>query len=185
MESEISDDVSIVGMEFESIDDRAESKVDETRKVYPKGPTGCKARMIASSNVSDVRNFIDLDTRSIGKGGDGKVVMDYFELMKERDNHFYYDVDYDEECQIIRIFFDDPRSIASYEYFRDVVSFDTTCTDKYDMSFAAFVRVNPHGQFVLVVCGLLNSEDEASFVWLFNSSVNCMSEQPPATIVTN
>ncbi|KAL4287852.1 protein FAR1-RELATED SEQUENCE 5-like [Arachis ipaensis] len=30
---------------------RAKSKVDETRKTYPKGPTGCKARMIASSDV--------------------------------------------------------------------------------------------------------------------------------------
>ncbi|RYR20004.1 hypothetical protein Ahy_B03g065056 [Arachis hypogaea] len=30
---------------------KAESKVDETRKTYPKGPTGCKARMIASSDV--------------------------------------------------------------------------------------------------------------------------------------
>ncbi|RYR21018.1 hypothetical protein Ahy_B03g066261 [Arachis hypogaea] len=85
---------------------RAESKVDETRKAYPKGPTGCKARMIASSDLKglaklilnpafeyvkhfrswlimpaglialvfgkkDVRNFIDLDRRSIGKGGDG------------------------------------------------------------------------------------------------------------------
>ncbi|RYQ90716.1 hypothetical protein Ahy_B09g096740 [Arachis hypogaea] len=32
---------------------RAESKVDETRKTYPKGPTRCKAKMIASSDVGD------------------------------------------------------------------------------------------------------------------------------------
>ncbi|RYQ92355.1 hypothetical protein Ahy_B09g098556 [Arachis hypogaea] len=91
MESEIGDDVPIVGMEFESMDvviqfyntygrrvafdwrnrslkknadgvvyyvmlicnwkGRAESKVDETKRTYPKGPTGCKVRMIASSDV--------------------------------------------------------------------------------------------------------------------------------------
>ncbi|RYR37839.1 hypothetical protein Ahy_A09g042745 [Arachis hypogaea] len=54
------DDVPIFGMEFESMDGviqfyntygRAESNVDETRKTYPKGPTGCKAKMIAFSDV--------------------------------------------------------------------------------------------------------------------------------------
>ncbi|XP_016185529.1 protein FAR1-RELATED SEQUENCE 6-like [Arachis ipaensis] len=69
--------------------------------------------------------------------------MDYFKRMKERDNRFYYDVDYNKECQIIRILFADLRRIASYEYFGDVVSFDTTyLTNKYDMPFAAFVKVN-------------------------------------------
>ncbi|RYR73346.1 hypothetical protein Ahy_A02g007701 [Arachis hypogaea] len=105
----------------------AESKVGETEKTYPKGSTGCKVRMIASSDVcdrslnfnnhklnctnsrllkrnksafmcktfqkllhhvvrpdnftfqeKDMRNFIDLDRRSIGKENGGKVVMDYF-----------------------------------------------------------------------------------------------------------
>ncbi|KAL4315146.1 hypothetical protein AHAS_Ahas15G0155900 [Arachis hypogaea] len=254
MESKISDDVPIIGMEFESLDaviefyntytrrvgfdwrnrsskknadgvvcyvmlvcnqeDRAESKVDETRKTYPKGPTWCKARMIAFSDVGsswivrvvklkhchdldctnmrllrrnkkllnhargpdslsfqekNVRNFIDLDRRSIEKGGDGKAMMDYFRPMKERDIRFYYDIDYNEECQIIRIFFPNPRSIASYQYFGDVVSFDTIyITNKYDMSFATFVGVNHREQSVLLGCGLLNFEEKASFVWLFN-----------------
>ncbi|XP_025645172.1 protein FAR1-RELATED SEQUENCE 5-like [Arachis hypogaea] len=85
----------------------------------------------------DVRNFIDLDRRSIAKGGDGK-----------------------------EIFFSNPRSIALYEYFRDVVNFDTTyLTNKNDMPFVAFVGVNHHGQSVLLECGLLNSKEKASFVW--------------------
>ncbi|KAL4337282.1 hypothetical protein AHAS_Ahas12G0094600 [Arachis hypogaea] len=86
--------------------------------------------------------------------------MDYFKRMKERDNRFYYDVDYNKECQIIRILFADLRRIASYEYFGDVVSFDTTyLTNKYDMPFAAFVKVNYNRQFVLLGCWLLNSEN--------------------------
>ncbi|RYR25487.1 hypothetical protein Ahy_B02g059274 [Arachis hypogaea] len=32
-------------------EDRVESKVDEIMKTHPKGLTGCKARMIASSDV--------------------------------------------------------------------------------------------------------------------------------------
>ncbi|KAL4288265.1 hypothetical protein AHAS_Ahas19G0268900 [Arachis hypogaea] len=190
MESEIGDDVPIVGMEFESMDvviqfyntygrrvafdwrnrslkknadgvvyyvmlicnwkGRAESKVDETKRTYPKGPTGCKVRMIASSDV------------------DGSWIVRVVEL---------------EHCHDLNC---TNLSIAAYEYFGDVVSFDTTyLTNKYNMLFAAFVRVNHHRQSILLGCVLLNSEKEASFVWLFNSWVNFMSRWPPVAIVTD
>ncbi|XP_039138900.1 protein FAR1-RELATED SEQUENCE 6-like [Dioscorea cayenensis subsp. rotundata] len=53
----------------------------------------------------------------------------------------------DEEGRLRNIFWADARSIAAYEAFGDVISFDTTyLKNKYDMSFAPFVGVNHHGQ---------------------------------------
>ncbi|XP_039117870.1 uncharacterized protein LOC120253638 [Dioscorea cayenensis subsp. rotundata] len=55
----------------------------------------------------------------------------------------------DEEGRLKNVFWADARSIAAYEAFGDVISFDTTyLTNKYDMPFAPFVGVNHHGQTV-------------------------------------
>ncbi|XP_028098978.1 protein FAR-RED IMPAIRED RESPONSE 1-like [Camellia sinensis] len=53
------------------------------------------------------------------------------------------------------------------------------------MPFAPFVGVNHHGQSILLGCGLLSSEDTDTFVWLFKSWLNCMSDHPPKAIITN
>ncbi|XP_073219650.1 protein FAR1-RELATED SEQUENCE 8-like [Cicer arietinum] len=80
----------------------------------------------------------------------------------------------------------DARSRAAYEYFRDVVTFDTTyLTNEYDMHFAVFVGVNHHGQSTLLGCVLLSGEDTYSFVWLFKSWLRCMLGNVPLGIVTD
>ncbi|XP_035546643.1 protein FAR1-RELATED SEQUENCE 5-like [Juglans regia] len=61
----------------------------------------------------------------------------------------------------------DPRSRAAYQYFGDVVTFDTTyLTNRYGMPFAPFVGVNHHGQSILLGAGLISSEDTETFTWL-------------------
>ncbi|XP_028073113.1 protein FAR1-RELATED SEQUENCE 8-like [Camellia sinensis] len=80
----------------------------------------------------------------------------------------------------------DARSRAMYESFGDIVSFDTIyLTNKYDMPFAPFVGVNHHGQYILLGCGLLSSENTDTFVWLFKSWLSCMSNKPPKAIITD
>ena len=70
----------------------------------------------------------------------------------------------DEDFHVQNIFWADARCRSAYEYFGDVVTFDTTyLTNKYDMPFAPFVGVNHHGQSILLGCGLLSSEDTKSF----------------------
>ncbi|CAK8571773.1 unnamed protein product [Lathyrus sativus] len=70
----------------------------------------------------DVRNYINKEHRAIGKE------------------------DLDDNFHVMNVFWTDARSRAVYEYFGDVVTFDTTyLTNKYDMPFAAFVGVNHHG----------------------------------------
>ncbi|XP_035548752.1 protein FAR1-RELATED SEQUENCE 5-like [Juglans regia] len=80
----------------------------------------------------------------------------------------------------------DPRSRAAYQYFGDVVTFDTTyLTNRYGMPFAPFVGVNHHGQSILLGAGLISSEDTETFTWLFQTWLQCMDGIPPKAIITD
>ncbi|RYQ83036.1 hypothetical protein Ahy_B10g101651 [Arachis hypogaea] len=76
--------------------------------------------------------------------------------MQQQNRNFFYEVKLDEQHRINHAFWADARSRAAYEYFDNVVSFDTTYLTnmydttiiyfRYDMPFATFVGVNHHGQ---------------------------------------
>ena len=84
------------------------------------------------------------------------------------------------------MFWTNPRSRVAYEYFGDVITFDTAyLTNKYDMPFAPFVGVNHHEQYILLGCRLISSEDIEPFMWLFEVWLSCMSDSPPLGIITD
>jgi len=106
--------------------------------------------------------------------------------MRELNPQFYFDIDLDDDNRISHVFCTDSRSRATCDSFGDFLCFDTTyLTNKYDMSFAPFISVNHHGQCILLGCGLLSSEDNDAFVWLFESWFCCMSHRPSQGIVTD
>jgi hypothetical protein len=73
-----------------------------------------------------------------------------------------------------------------YEYFGEVITFDTTyLTNKYDMPVAPFVGVNHHGQSILLGCALLSNEDTKTFTWLFKTWLECMHGHEPNAIITD
>lgn len=77
----------------------------------------------------------------------------------------------------------DARSRASFEYFGDVVSFDTTYrTNVYKMPFGAFIGVNHHGSSVLLGCVLICVEDIGTFEWVFTCFAKCMGRAPEGII---
>lgn len=94
----------------------------------------------------DCRNYIQKVRRVIGKDGDGHALHAYFLRMQEQNDKFFYLIDLDETMRVRNVFWADARSRAAYEYFGDVITFDTTyLTNQYEMPFAAFVHVNHHG----------------------------------------
>jgi hypothetical protein len=79
------------------------------------------------------------------------------------------------------VFLADARSRISYEYFGDVITFDTTyLTNRYNMSFAPFVGVDHHGQSIFFGVGLLSNEDTNTFVWFFEAWLKCMNYRAPS-----
>ena len=53
-------------------------------------------------------------------------VRDYFVRMQEKDDRFYYVMNVDDRSRLRNVFWADARSRGTYEYFGDVITFDTT-----------------------------------------------------------
>ncbi|XP_059461771.1 protein FAR1-RELATED SEQUENCE 5-like [Corylus avellana] len=134
----------------------------------------------------DCRNFITKAREfRLGKGG-GQALCDYFRRMQDMNDDFYYVMDMDDDARLRNVFWADARSRAAYEFFGDVITFDTTyLTNRYDMPFVPFVGVNHHGQSILFGAGLLSNEDTDTFIWLFESWLKCMKYRAPSAILTD
>ncbi|RYR35565.1 hypothetical protein Ahy_A10g050710 [Arachis hypogaea] len=60
----------------------------------------------------------------------------------------------------------DARSRDTFEYFGDVISFDTTYnTNRYHLVCGSFVGVNHHDQPTLLGCSLMKNEEIESLTW--------------------
>ncbi|XP_042944843.1 protein FAR1-RELATED SEQUENCE 5-like [Carya illinoinensis] len=135
---------------------------------------------------NDCRNYIDKARHlRLGAGGAG-ALRDYFLRMQYKNLGFFALMDLDDDGRLKNIFWADPRSRAAYQYFDDVVTFDTTyLMNRYGMPFAPFVGVNHHGQSILLGAGLIFSEDTETFVWLFQTWLQCMDSIAPKAIITD
>jgi hypothetical protein len=134
----------------------------------------------------DCRNYIEKARElRLGKGG-AQALRDYFSRMQKQNDGFYYVMDVDDDCRLRNVFWADARSRAAYEFFGDVITFDTTyLTNRYDMPFAPFVGVNHHGQSILLGAGLISNENTETFVWLFSTWLECMNDKAPSAIITD
>ncbi|RYQ90393.1 hypothetical protein Ahy_B09g096507 isoform C [Arachis hypogaea] len=78
------------------------------------------------------------------------------------------------------------KSRAAFEYFGDVISFDTTYnTNRYNLVCGSFVGVNHHGQSTLLGCSLMKNEEIESFKWLFQCWLRCMGGNAPKGFLTD
>nr|XP_029153400.1 protein FAR1-RELATED SEQUENCE 5-like [Arachis hypogaea] len=133
----------------------------------------------------DVRNFITRNLRCADVNKDVKEMIRYFMRMRDINPNFFFAVDVDENNKFKSTIWVDARCRASYEYFGDVVSFDTTYRrNKHGLPFASFVGVNHHGKSTLLGCALLGNEEIPSFEWVFKNWLNCMGS-PPHAIITD
>ncbi|RYQ80017.1 hypothetical protein Ahy_Scaffold1g106709 isoform D [Arachis hypogaea] len=142
-----------------------------------------------SSNLGysekDVRNFITSNLRCADRNTDVKEMISYFMRMKDINSNFFYAVDVDEANQFKRALWVDVRCRASYEYYGDVVPFDTMYSrNKHGLPFASFVGVNHHGKSTLLGCALMGNEKICCFEWVFKQCLRCMGS-PPQAIITD
>jgi hypothetical protein len=99
------------------------------------------------------------------RDGDLAEVERYFEGIQEKDPDFYFCRELDAEDRVQNIFWvDGPACKAYAEAYHDCVSFDSTyLTNKYNMPFAPFIRVNRHGQSIMLGCGFVRQELASSY----------------------
>lgn len=157
------------------------------------GPSGIMSALIKEyggiTNIGfterDCRNYMK-SSRQRTLGGDTQILLDYLRQKQSENPSFFYAVQGDEERFMSNIFWADAKARANYTYFGDTVTFDTTYrSNRYRLPFAPFTGVSHHGQPVLFGCALLINESEASFVWLFRTWLEAMSNRPPVSITTD
>ncbi|RYR72248.1 hypothetical protein Ahy_A02g006450 [Arachis hypogaea] len=74
----------------------------------------------------DVRNYITREVRNVFEQEDAKEFRKYLLRMKEKNQNFFFELELEEDQSIKLAFWTDARSRATFEYFGDVISFDTT-----------------------------------------------------------
>ena len=126
------------------------------------------------------------DIRADMKGHDGEMFYEYLKLEQGKNPSFTFQIEADEEQKITRCFWSDARSRRAYNFFGDVVIFNTTYnTNRYGLIFAPIMGVNNHGQTIIFACEFLNHESVDDFVWLFNQFLESMPGGVPKMIITD
>ncbi|QHN79224.1 protein FAR1-RELATED SEQUENCE 5-like [Arachis hypogaea] len=74
----------------------------------------------------DVRNYITREVQNVSEQEDTKEFGKYLLRMKEKNQNFFFELELEEDQSIKLSFWADARSRAAFEYFGDVISFDTT-----------------------------------------------------------
>ncbi|XP_072080981.1 protein FAR1-RELATED SEQUENCE 5-like [Arachis hypogaea] len=134
----------------------------------------------------NVRNYITRNLRCSDDNEDFQGMMNYFVQMKEINPNFFYAMDVDDANKFRSALWVDARCTASYEYYGDVVSFDTTYRrNRHGLLFASFVGINHHGKSTLLGCSLLGSEEISSFEWVFTQWVRCVGTAPRGLSLTS
>ncbi|KAI8563743.1 hypothetical protein RHMOL_Rhmol03G0132600 [Rhododendron molle] len=126
------------------------------------------------------------DIRTMLLGQDADMLYEYFQIQQQKNPGFMFSMEKDDEMRLKHCFWADARARKSYQYFGDVVVFDTTYnTNRYRMIFAPILGVNHHRQTTLFGCGLLSDESSESFEWLFKEWLKAMPGGPPKMIITD
>ncbi|GAB2284572.1 hypothetical protein Dimus_039674 [Dionaea muscipula] len=129
---------------------------------------------------------VERDRRKSIVGHDADMLYEYFQMEKEKNVSFTFAVERDDEGRMTHCFWADATARKSYQYFGDVVVFDTTYnTNRYSLIFAPILGVNHHRQTTLFGCAFLSDETTESFEWLFKVWLKAMPADPPRMIITD
>lgn len=118
--------------------------------------------------------------------GDVGATLQYMQEKQAEDPSFYYALRLDQGNQLTNVFWTDGKSKVDFDYFGDVVCFDTSFkTSSYNRPFAPFIGVNHHKQAIIFGQAFLYDETVESFKWLFEAFKNAMSGKQPQVILTD
>ncbi|XP_051221999.1 protein FAR1-RELATED SEQUENCE 5-like [Lolium perenne] len=136
-------------------------------------------------NKRKVSNYSNSINREL-TNNDMLEVLDWFKKKRTENPGFYHSLDLDKENKVRSVFWADARAIQYYDICGDCVSFDTTfLTNKYNLPFAPFVGVLPHGKTYLFACAFIVNETSESFQRCFREFKAAMGGKPPKTIITD
>ncbi|KAK9928743.1 hypothetical protein M0R45_025864 [Rubus argutus] len=134
----------------------------------------------------DYSNYLRSKRTREMKSGDTSGVLEYLQRAQLNDPNFVYAIQVDEDDLITNIFWADAKMMVDYDYFCDVVCFDTTYRkNREGRPFAMFVGVNNHKQTLIFGAALLYAETACTFMGLFDTFAKTMSGKTPKSILTD
>lgn len=134
---------------------------------------------------SDLRNA-ERDLRRVLAGHDADMLNEHFILEQEKNPAFTFTIKADNENKVTHCFWADATCRRAYQFYGDVVVFDTTYnTNRYSLIFAPLLGVNNHGQTTCFGFAFLNDETTESFCWLFEQWMKAMPVGHPKMIITD
>lgn len=99
--------------------------------------------------------------------------------MQSNVNNIFYFVQVDDQSKMTNFFWSDNLSILNFEYFGDVVVFDTIYrTNRYNIKCA------PLEKYIVWLC-FLTHKSIASFIWVFQTFLEVLGGKAPKTIFIN
>ncbi|RYR50982.1 hypothetical protein Ahy_A06g026045 [Arachis hypogaea] len=107
----------------------------------------------------DVRNYITREVRNVSEQEDAKKFRKYLLRMKKKNQNFFFELKLENDQLIELAFWADARSRAAFEYFEDVISFDTT----YNTNREQAERESDAADFHSVILCATKSSAEAQF----------------------
>jgi zinc finger SWIM domain-containing protein 3 len=134
----------------------------------------------------DHKNYLRNKRQKALKFGEAASLERYFRSQFKENPSYYYAFQLDVEELITNIFWADARMIIDYGHFGDAISFDTTYSTNRDARpLGVFLGLNHHRETVVFGATLLFDETIESFVRLFETFLEAMSEKKPITIFTD
>ncbi|XP_044326017.1 protein FAR1-RELATED SEQUENCE 5 isoform X1 [Triticum aestivum] len=113
-------------------------------------------------------------------------VVQMFNKKQAENPRFCYSFEIDGENKVRSLFWTDVRSRMMYDICGDCISFDTTfLTNRYNLPFAPFVGISPHGNTYLFACAFIINETKETFAWLFEQFLMAMGGKHPISIITD
>ncbi|XP_015970809.1 protein FAR1-RELATED SEQUENCE 5-like [Arachis duranensis] len=134
----------------------------------------------------DAYKYIDHMRRDKVANGDSNAAILYLEGKAAADPMSMARYNVTKDGMLANIFWTDGPCRVDYQYFRDVVAFDSTYKkNKYQCPLVIFSRSNNHKQTTIFGFGLVLDKTIDSYTWMLENLLEVMCNKYPFVVVTD
>ncbi|KAL5206942.1 hypothetical protein ABZP36_031377 [Zizania latifolia] len=125
-----------------------------------------------------------LQTKQRRANSDVESTLNHFMELQLRNPGFLYTMPKDEDNIVRSVFWTDAKSRMDYEFFGDIILFDTTySTDRHNMPFVPIIGINNHARPLVLGCALLKDEEAETFKWMLHTFLEVMERKMPRAVI--
>ncbi|XP_016185281.1 protein FAR1-RELATED SEQUENCE 4-like [Arachis ipaensis] len=134
----------------------------------------------------DAYNYINKAKCAKIIDGDANAAVVYLEGKAGADSMSMARYNLTKDNMLANMFWADGGSRVDYQYFGDVLAFDSTYKkNKYQRPMVIFSCVNNHKQTTIFGFGLVLDESVGSYKWLLENLLEVMRNKKPSDVITD